>query len=98
MTGDEMAQELAAKRMCNLVSRNERDVYAYALRVIEDRAREQGHDFRVVDADQALVEIGIRKTPQFTHRVKKYVRVIRPSILAISKAIELGPVTEVVTP
>lgn len=98
MTGDELAQELAARRLCNVVSRNERDVYAFALRRVEERAREQGHEFRLVDADQALVEIGIRKTPQFVHRVKKYVRVIRPSILAVSKTIELGPVEDAVTP
>jgi hypothetical protein len=93
--GDELARRMAESRMCHVVPRSERDIYARALERMELRAHAQGHSFRIVDAEQALIEIGIRKTPTFVHRVQKWVRVLRPSPL-MPQAIELGPVERMV--
>src|SRR6185436_7712138 len=80
-TGDQLAEDVAKERYCHLVARTERHIYAHALRRAEERARAKGYAFKVLDAEQALVEVSIPKNVYFTHHVKKYVRVIRPSFL-----------------
>jgi hypothetical protein len=90
-SGDELARDIALERMCSFVPRTEKDVYAKALRRAEERARKAGYQLKVIDAEQALVEVAIPKTPFFTHRVKKYVRVLRESALVTSD-LKLGPI------
>jgi len=62
-TGDELARDVALERLATFVPRSERDLYVQALERAEINARARGYEFRLIDAEQALVQIGVRKTP-----------------------------------